>query len=79
MVTQNRILDYGTAHFLKMARAMGLNGASQAVGTNADSTDTRARQTARFTLSLARTADTVFRGTDERVSYTHLNLSIQPE
>ena len=79
VVTQNRILDYGTAHFLKMARAMGLNGASQAVGTNADSTDTRARQTARFTLSLARTADTVFRGTDERVSYTHLNLSIQPE
>jgi cyanophycinase len=79
VVTQNRILDYGTANFLKMTRLMGLNGANQAVGTNADSTDTRARQTARFTVSLARTAETVFRGTDERVSFTNLSLSIRPE
>jgi cyanophycinase len=79
VVTQNRILDYGTANFLKMTRLMGLNGATQAVGTNADSTDTRARQTARFTFSLARTAETVFRGTDERVSFTNLSLSIRPE
>ena len=79
VVTQNRILDYGTANFLKMTRLMGLNGATQAVGTNADSKDTRARQTARFTFSLARTAETVFRGTDERVSYTNLDLSIRPE
>ena len=78
-VAQNRVLDYGSANFLKMVRQMGLTGAAQAVGTNADSQDTRATQTTRFSVTATRTADTLFRGTDERVSYTNLQIAIRPE
>ena len=78
-VAQNRVLDYGSANFLKMVRQMGLTGAGQSVGTNADSQDTRATQTIRFNVTATRTADTQFRGTEERVSYTNLQLAIRPE
>ena len=78
-VAQNQVLDYGSANFLKMVRQMGLTGAAQAVGTNADSKDTRATQTTRFSVTATRTADTQFRGTDDRVSYTNLQLALRPE
>lgn len=77
-VSQTQIMDYGSSNFLKMARAMGLNGATSAVGTNASSSDGRTTQTQAYTLTLTRSGNSMFRGTADRVSYTNLELSIVP-
>lgn len=78
-VVQSRIMDYGSANFLKMTQQMGLTGAPHATGLNTESSDRRTQQSSRFTLVASRSADTVFRGTTDRVSYTQLQLSIRPE
>lgn len=77
-VSQTKVMDYGTTNFLKMARSMGLSGASSAVGTNASSSDGRTTQTQAYTLTLTRSGESVFRGTTDRVSYSNLDLSIAP-
>jgi hypothetical protein len=77
-VNQTKVMDYGSANFLKMARSMGLTGAARAVGSNATSSDGRTTQTQAYTLTLSRTDDSVVRGTTDRVSYTNLNLSVSP-
>lgn len=77
-VTQDKVMDYNSTNFLKMARTMGLTGAANATGTNANSADGRTTQMQAYTLTLSRTNDSVFRGTTDRVSYTNLNLAIAP-
>lgn len=78
-VTQEKIMDYNSSNFLKMARAMGLSGAASAQGTNAASDDGRTTQTQGYALTLSRSPDTVFRGTTDRVSYSGALLSIAPQ
>nr|WP_315202950.1 hypothetical protein [uncultured Albidiferax sp.] len=77
-VTQTQIMDYGSSNFLKMARAMGLSGASTASGTNSASADGRTTQTQAYTLTLTRGANSVFRGVGDSISYSNLSLAITP-
>ncbi|QDL53165.1 cyanophycinase [Rhodoferax aquaticus] len=77
-VTQTKIMDYGSSNMLKMARSMGLTGASTATGTNATSSDGRTTQSQAFTLTLTRGAGTAFRGVGDSISYTNVNLAIAP-
>ena len=66
------VQDYGSANFLKMARAMGLQGAPRAVGTTSQTAPV-------YEAVLERTANTEFRGrADSAVSFTNVVLGFAP-
>ena len=82
---QNRLLDYGSTHFLALARAMGLQGTALGWGSTEGSTDKRSLQNAPYyRATLTRGPDTVFQGTaatdaqPARVRYTHLQIGFAP-
>jgi cyanophycinase len=83
---QDRVLDYGSSNFLRLASAMGRSGAAGGWGSTHNSTDKRSQQdTPLYSITLSREADTTFRG--ERlsedaagfgVSYAGLRIQISP-
>ena len=82
---QDRLLDYGSSHFLALARSMGLQGAALGWGSTEGSADKRSLQNAPYYRAiLTRGPDTVFRGTaatdaqTARVRYTHLQIGFAP-
>ena len=82
---QDRLLDYGSTHFLALARSMGLQGAALGWGSTEGSTDKRSLQNAPYyRATLTRGPNTVFRGTAAtqtqaaRVRYTHLQIGFAP-
>jgi cyanophycinase len=82
---QDRLLDYGSTHFLALARTMGRQGAALGWGSTEGSTDKRSLQNAPYyRATLLRGPDTVFRGsaaTDAQatgVRYTHLQIGFTP-
>ncbi len=82
---QDRLLDYGSTHFLALARSMGLQGAALGWGSTEGSTDKRSLQNAPYyRATLARGPGTVFRGTaatdaqPARVRYTQLQIGFAP-
>jgi cyanophycinase len=84
-VVQDRLLDYGSTHFLALARTMGQQGAALGWGSTEGSTDKRSLQDAPyFQATLTRGPDTLFRGTaatatqPARVRYTHLQIGFAP-
>ena len=82
---QDRLLDYGSTHFLALARAIGLQGAALGWGSTEGSADKRSLQNAPYyRATLTRGPDTMFRGTAAteaqaaRVRYTHLHIGFTP-
>ncbi len=82
---RDRLLDYGSTHFLALARSMGVQGAALGWGSTEGSTDKRSLQNApHYRAMLTRGPSTVFRGvaaTDAqpaRVRYTHLHIGFAP-
>lgn len=86
LVTQDRVLDYGSSNFLNLATAMGRSGALLGYGTTQNSANPRNKQDAPYySVTLSRDAHTVFRGAlaedeDEpaAVAYTGLRLQFAP-
>lgn len=86
VVTQDRVLDYGSSNFLNLATAMGRSGALLGYGTTQNSANPRNRQNEPYySVTLSRDAHTVFRGAlaedeDEpaAVAYTGLLLQFAP-
>lgn len=82
---QDRLLDYGSTHFLALARSMGLQGSAWGWGSTVGSTDKRSLQNAPYyRATLTRGPDTAFRGAAatatqaERVRYTHVLIGFAP-
>ena len=84
-ITQNRVLNYGSSHFLRLATRMGHEGATSGFGTTEDSQDPRTQQQSPpYSMLLHRTPATLFRGipasgaTPALVAYTQLQVSFSP-
>ena len=85
-VTQDRLLDSGASHFLKLATAMGRSGALLGYGNTLNSADARNQQNAPFySATLTRDTQTMFRGAWEAdgqasgaVAYTGVRLQFAP-
>ena len=82
---QDRLLDYGSTHFLALARTMGQQGAALGWGSTEGSADKRSVQNAPYyRTTLTRGPDTIFRGIaatsthPARVRYTYLQIGFAP-
>jgi hypothetical protein len=83
---QDRVLDYGSTNFLRLASAMGRTGAPAGLGTTENSSDKRSTQNAPlYAARLTRHARTQFRGEaatpddpDAGVAYTELRIEFFP-
>lgn len=86
LVTQDRLLDYGTSNFLNLATAMAHTGALRGFGSTHNSTDPRSKQTEPYySATLSRDSRTEFRGAAApedkavgRASYTGLLVRFAP-
>jgi hypothetical protein len=86
VILQDRVLDYGSSNFLRLATTMGQKGANRGWGSTLNSNDKRSHQDAPlYAVMLSRRADTRFRGVqlskdsaDSSVSYMGLHIQISP-
>jgi cyanophycinase len=75
-IKQQRVMEYGTGHFLKMAQQMGKTGASTALGTSEES---KGQNAPFYSAKLERDTATAFSGdANGRISYRNVLLSFAP-
>jgi cyanophycinase len=74
VVTATQVQEYGSSNYLKMAQNMASNGAAKAYGT----TEGSAGQTPFYSITLTRSADTVMRTRNGRLSYTQVIAALAP-
>jgi cyanophycinase len=74
VATATQVQEYGSSNYLKLAQKMGSTGAAKAYG----STEGSAGQSPYFSVTLSRSANTVFRVAGERLSYTNVLAAIAP-
>jgi cyanophycinase len=74
VVTATQVQEYGSSNYLKMAQNMASNGAAKAYG----STEGSAGQTPFYSITLTRSANTVMRARNGRLSYTQVMAALAP-